>query len=73
MKIKFFFQFFFLNNLFTQKQKNRKNIEQCPIRYILDLNRENVKSKLIRLLSLTGEKEVGIFSKSFIRMARSEL
>ena len=46
MKIKFFFQFFFLNNLFTQKQKNRKNIEQCPIRYILDLNRENVKAEI---------------------------
>ena len=39
---------FSLNNIFTQKQKKtRKNIEQCPTRYVLDMNRGNVKVKII--------------------------
>ena len=32
-----------------------------------------IRSKLIRLLSLTIEKEMGIFSKSFVRVAQFEL
>ena len=38
--------FFFLNNLFTQNKKIRENIEQCPTRYTLDLNRRNATVKI---------------------------
>ena len=40
---------FSVNNLFAQKQKtkNVKNVEECCTRYILDLNRGNVKVKII--------------------------
>ena len=36
-----------MNYLFTRKQKlKRKKREKCPTRYILDLNRRNVKVKI---------------------------
>ena len=39
---------FFMEKLYLHKsKKTRKNIEQYPIRYVLDLNRGNVKVKII--------------------------
>ena len=42
-----FTDFFFVNNLFIQKQKMPKKIDQFPNKYILDLNPGNVKAKII--------------------------
>ena len=40
--------YFVLGNIFTKKAKReRKNIEQCPIRYRFDLNSGNVKVEIM--------------------------